>query len=107
MTNPAKAFQEALDRQKVGSKQLDPRVIERIRHLTHGNHTSESYVAGAEALGEKHLADKFKLIQQLVKLEGHRPSGLGDYQYNLYREMMTQAERTLDEAAFKEFYASF
>jgi hypothetical protein len=109
MTNPAKAFQEALERQagvKV-AKNLNPKVIERLRRMTHGNNVSEAYVVGAEAIGAKHLAEKFKLIQQLVKLEGHKPAGLNDYQYGLYQEMMRQAKRTLDEAGFQEFYQSF
>jgi len=89
------------------AKNLDPKVIKRLRRMTHENNASEAYVVGAEAIGAKHLAEKFKLIQQLVKLEGHKPSGLNDYQYSLYQEMMHQAKQTLDEADFQEFYQSF
>jgi len=110
MSNPAKAFQQALERQagvRVAKVVLDPKVLERIRRMTQGNHASESFVLGAEALGATHLAAKFKLILQLVKLEGYKPAGLNDYQYAVYQEMMKQAKQVLDEQSYQEFYNSF
>jgi len=110
MSHPVKAFQQALERQaavKVAKITLDPKVIAQISRMTHGNSISESYVRGAEAIGAKRLAEKFKLIVKLVELEGHRPRGLGEYQYELYQEMLKQAEHVLDEASYQDFYQAF
>lgn len=81
--------------------------IDKIRSMTRRNNHSEAYAAGAEALGARKLAKQFELLAQLRDLEGHMPRTLGDYQYQLYQDMMTYAKRVLDEDTYDQFYGSF
>jgi hypothetical protein len=85
---------------------FDENTVKKIERLTDENQTSESYVLAAKMLGAKAYEKKFELIAELVKLEGHRHRGLGDYQYDLLQQFLHFAKQTLDEVEYQALYSA-
>lgn len=92
---------------KTASNNFDIGMVDRIKTLTGRNHHAEAYLFGAKMLGAPMLAKKFSLVQQLQDLEGHRPQGLGEYQYGLYKQMMQYAKQVLRPEEYELFYQAF
>ena len=88
-------------------KGFDLNKVKKIQQMTDRNDHQNAYVEGAKLLGAKHLEKKFKLVADLYKLEGHMPSGLRDYSYSLYKDLMTFAQQQLPPSDYELFSSAF
>lgn len=79
----------------------------KIANMTHENDHNGAILEGAKLLGLKHLEDRIKLVVQLHKLEGHMPSGLAEYQYQLNKELMNAAKQKLSAGAYEQFSKAY
>lgn len=86
---------------------FDPNTIKAIRRLTQRNDHTRAYIEGSKMLGLSQLMKKFTLVKQLEELEQHLPSGLGNYRYTLYEDLMSTAKSMLSEDEYQQFYMSF
>jgi hypothetical protein len=82
-------------------------VVDHIKKMTARNLHSEALVLGAKMFGAKELEKKAKLVLELIKLEGHMPKPLGEYNYSLYQQMMEYAKRVLAPEEFDQFHRAF
>lgn len=75
--------------------------------MTRRNDHAGAKVAGAKALWLKKLEKIFGLIKEIARHEGHMPSYLDKYSYDLYQQMMGEAKKKLSPEHYKAFYAAF
>lgn len=83
--------------------------LDHIKQLTADNHSIDAMLAGAKFLGAKFLAEKIGHLRALYRLEGCLPggSGLSEYSYRLYEQLMTHARGTLPADEFEAFEACY
>lgn len=86
--------------------ELNPTDLARLKGLTSRNNHSAALVLAAKMLGLTAMMRKFELVDQLIKLEGHKPKNLSDYSYALYEQLIEQAKRSLSPEDYEQFYRS-
>lgn len=80
-------------------------LIEVVADLTDSNDHTNAYATIANFFGFKALAKLFGLIMDIQEIEGHTPSKVSEYRYELYQLLMTSIKREAGKEVYERIYS--